>query len=59
MNPGGKQRLPFDREEEDGKLLGKIDFQQDISHPSPHPHDALSLANTIILLLYGEEVCNK
>lgn len=30
-----------------------------ICHPIPHPHDALSLANTVIPLLYVEEVSNK
>lgn len=30
-----------------------------ISHPTPHPRDALSLANTVVLLLYMEEVSNK
>lgn len=30
-----------------------------ISRPSPHPHDAFSLASTVILLLYREEVSNK
>ena len=29
------------------------------SHPSPHPHDEFSLANTTILLLYTEEVSSK
>lgn len=42
MNPGGKQRLPFDREEKNSQLLSNGDSQQGISQPGPLPHDVLS-----------------